>query len=230
MPKRQLTLPDYYVPGIRGLIALTGAQANELISALQAERPIYYQPRQLANHLASKTSIDLPVLVEIITALAGLYTGRQITGLSVSDFSEAAFEAAEGKGLKPPEPQSWASFKANLVELLKLEGAIAIASKAHSIVTEQDKIFLDTRILSDLRPVFKDDPEAPPSAVAIIHTLRIHYQQTGELKSFFVAMDDEDLKKLKDALDRAQKKSATLRSVAGSGNIPLIDIGGEPQT
>jgi len=76
MPKRQLTLPDYYVPGIRGLIALTGAQANELISALQAERPIYYQPRQLANHLASKTSIDLPVLVEIITALAGLYTGR----------------------------------------------------------------------------------------------------------------------------------------------------------
>ena len=66
--------------------------------------------------------------------------------------------------------------------------------------------------------------------MAIIHTLRIYYYQSGELKSFFVAMDDEDVRKLRDALDRAQKKSTTLRAVAKSANIPVIKIEGESET
>jgi hypothetical protein len=230
MPQRHLTLPDYYVPGIKGLIGLTEAQAKELISALQAEQPIYYHPTQLAGHLESRITIDPPLLAKIIRALAGLYTARTFTGLSTSDFADVAFQAVEDKGLKPSEPESWARFKENLVELLKLEGSLAVASKAQDVVTEQDRIFSQARILSDVRSIFKDDPEAMPSAVAIIHTLRIHYHQSGDLKSFFVAMDDQDLRKLKDAIDRAQKKSVTLRSVAKSANIPVINIEGESET
>jgi isocitrate dehydrogenase kinase/phosphatase len=144
--------------------------------------------------------------------------------------AEVALQAVEEKDLKPSDPESWARFKENLLELLKVEGSLAVASKAMNVVTEQERIFSHARILSDIRSIFKDDPEANPSAVAIIHTLRIHYHQSGDLKSFFVAMDDQDLRKLKDAIDRAQKKSATLRSVAKSADIPVIKIEGESET
>ena len=141
MPRRRLTLADYYVPGIKGLIGLSEAQVKELTAALQAEQPIYYHPRQLAAHLESRTAIDPPVLAAIIRALAGLHSARVITGLPVSDFAELAFQAIEEKGLKPSDPQASMSFKANLLELLKLEGSLAVASKAQSVVTEQDRIF-----------------------------------------------------------------------------------------
>jgi hypothetical protein len=223
-------LPDYYDQGIKDLIGLHEDQARELLSALRDEPPTYYNPNQLTSHIASKVSIEKSVVGQIIITLAGLYTGRAVTGLPVSEFAQRVFEVVEKKGLKPPEPQSWAAFKDNLVELLKLEGPLAVASKAFNVVTEQDRVFSQSRILSDLRSVFKDDPDLSPWAVAVIHTLRIHYYQNGELKAFFVAMDDQDIIKLKDTLDRAQKKSRTLRTVATSANIPVINIEGESET
>jgi hypothetical protein len=229
MPRHQLALPDYYDSGIQGLIALNETQAKGLTSALQAEEPVHYLPDQLAAHIASKVGLERPVLVEIIRALVGLYTARTFIGLPPSEFVEAVTDAVERKELKPADAQAWTSFKENLAGFLKVEGSLAVASKAQSIVTDQDRIFSRARILSDIRPVFKDDPEALPSAVAVIHTLRIHYHRSGDLKSFSVAMDDEDVRKLRDTLDRAQKKSATLRKVAKSADIPVINIEGEPE-
>jgi hypothetical protein len=226
MPRRELTLPDYYTQGIRDLAGLREDQAKELVSALRAEEPVYYNPNQLADSIATKVSIDKAVVGEIITALAGLYMGRAVTGLPIPEFAQTILEAIEKKGLKPPEPPSWARLKGNLVQLLELEGALPVASKALNVVTEQDRVFSQARVLSDLRSVFKDDPEVPPWAVAVIHTLRIHYYQSGELKAFFVAMDDEDIRKLRETLDRAQKKSRTLKTLAASANIPVINIEG----
>jgi hypothetical protein len=230
MPRRELTLPDYYAQGIKDLAELREDQAKELVSALRGEEPVYYNPNQLADSIASKVSIDKNVVAEVIRTLAGLYMGRAVTGLAVPEFAQTILEAIEKKGLKPPEPQSWARLRDYLVQLLQLEGALPVASKALNVITEQDRIFSQSRILSDLRSVFKDDPEVPPWALAVIHTLRIHYYQSGELKAFFVAMDDEDIRKLKETLDRAQKKSRTLRALAASAKIPVINIEGQPET
>ena len=230
MPQGHLTLPDYCVPGVRSLIALPETQARELVSQLRAEDPTYYTLRELSDRLASKTKIDPQIMRDIIRAVATLYTTRTIVSLSVPELVDAALQATEERELKPPEPEKWATFRTILTELLGLEGALAVAAKAGNVVTEQDKIFLRARVLTDIRPVFKEDPGEKPYAVAIIHTMKIHYQQGGALKSFFAAMDDRDLELLKDVLDRAQKKSATLKQLAASAKIPMIDIGGESET
>jgi hypothetical protein len=226
----QLRLPDYYHVGIKHLIQLSQDQVTGLISTLQAEQPIYYHPRQLADGIAPKVNIDRQALWPIIHALVGLYTVRAVTGLSIEDFAEAIAVAVEEKGLQPLAPESRARLKANLVPLLSLDGALGVASKALSVVADQNRIFIHARVLSDLRAVFKEDPEVSPSAMAIVHTLMIRYHESGDLKSFFVALDDEDVRKLRGALERAQKKSTTLKSVAKSANIPIIRIEGESGT
>ena len=66
MPKRQLTLPDYYSLGIKNLIDLDEPQATALIKALDAEQPIYYHPRALTAHLGSLVAIDRSILDAVV--------------------------------------------------------------------------------------------------------------------------------------------------------------------
>lgn len=223
-----LKIPEHYVPGISHLIELSEEQLSELMSALQTEEPVFYLPKELAVHVASKVSVDAAVISSIINTVTGLYTARAATGLSVSEFAEALSVAIEKQELKPPDPQIWKRFKKTVLGLLELDGALAVASKALNVVTEQDRVYCDARVLTDLRSVFKEDPKAQPSAMAIIHTLRINYHQRGEpLRAIFLALDDRDIAKLKDVLVRAEEKSRTLRSVAQSAQIPIINIAGE---
>ncbi len=230
MARRKFAFSNSYVRGINGLIGLTRDQAEGLISALQTEQPIYYEPGQLTRHLQSKVAIDPKVLSQIIQALVSLYTTRAVTGLPVSEFVDLACETGQKRGLNLADPQVLERLKQNLVALLEVEGSLAVVSKAVNVVTEQDRIFSQARVVTDLRPVFREDPGASPLAAAVLHTLRIHFHQNGELKSFFVAMDDEDVRSLKEALDRAQRKSATLRGVADSAKIPVINLEREFET
>ena len=224
-----LKIPEYYRPGIKHLIELSGEQIGQLISALRTEDPIYYLPRELAAHVASKVEIPASAVSAIINSITGLYTARAETGLSIDQFAEVFFAAVEQQELKPSDPDKWQRFGNTVRDLLALNGALAVASKALNVVIEQDRIFLDARVLTDLRSVFKEDPKAPPSAMAIIHTLRINFRQSQELQSFFVAMDDRDIAKLKDVLNRAEEKSGTLRKMAKSATIPIINIAGESE-
>ncbi len=68
-----------------------------------------------------------------------------------------------------------------------------------------------SKILSDLRYVFKSDPEEEPYGAVIVHLLKLTYHEDTEHKEFFVAMDDGDLRHLKEVIERAEKKARTLR-------------------
>ena len=229
MAQPDLRIPEHYIPGIESLIALNQSQVESLLSALQSEEPVFYLPKELSAHVASKVrNVELASISSIISALTGLYTARAATGLSVGEFAEGLFAAVEKQELRPSDDSTWDRFRKNVLEILALGGALAVASKALNVVTEQERVFCDARVLTDLRSVFKEDPKESPSAMAIIHQLRINYHQRGEpLRSFFLALDDRDIVKLQELLVRAQEKSRTLKNVAKSAQIPIINIAGE---
>jgi len=58
------------------------------------------------------------------------------------------------------------------------------------------------RILTDARPIFGNNIEKPPEAIAIIHTLKIAYHRSGRLEEQFFAFDEHDLKELRSAVER----------------------------
>ena len=110
------------------------------------------------------------------------------------------------------------AFCDRLVRLLQLE-AISVASRAASLQQEQEHTFCNARILTDIRPVFGERTDQSPVGAVVLHTLKISYHHSRELKDFYVALDSDDVRTLQEVLSRAEEKAETLDSVLDSAKI-----------
>jgi len=107
-------------------------------------------------------------------------------------------------------------------KLLSIGKVMALAAKTLDVMTDQDKIFCAVKVLSDIRPVFQDSTDAVSAAV-VIHNLRIGYHQDGEHREFSVAMSLEDVRKVKEAMERAERKSYTLKAFVQNSGITYFE-------
>jgi hypothetical protein len=95
-------------------------------------------------------------------------------------------------------------------------------AKAMSVITGQDRIFCGARVFSDLRPVFLQSPDEI-TAAAVIHTLNLSYHHQGQHKELFIAMNPTDLGKLKQVIERAEKKSGALKAYVRKSGIRYLE-------
>lgn len=221
----RLKIPDQYHSGIASLLSLKDESIHLLISAIQSVPPTL-RPKDFIARVASKApGIDIKVIGQIIGTLVALYQVRSDKGDSIPEFSEEiskAIERSDSKDLKSvnKDPEF---LKQRFLKLLVLEKSLGVVSKAIGVLTEHDHVLVDSRILTDFRPIFTN-PEEPPAAAVIVHMLKIGYTHNGEYEEFFVAMDTADIKKLRDLLDRADQKAHSLRSVLKKADLPCLEV------
>jgi hypothetical protein len=96
--------------------------------------------------------------------------------------------------------------------------------KASTLRTEYERILLDTRIISDIRPVFDDSQDTPSIQAAIVdHTLRIMYTGgDGHRHEAHYALDIGDLETLHEQTAKALKKDAAARTMITDAGVAVI--------
>jgi hypothetical protein len=104
-------------------------------------------------------------------------------------------------------------------------------AKALSLRNEYERILDDTRILTDIRPVFDEDADNPAITAAIVnHTLRFSYTSgDGESHESHFALDISDLNKLRKQIDKAIKKDKAARTMAEAASIIVMQPVGESE-
>jgi len=91
-------------------------------------------------------------------------------------------------------------------------GSVKFSAKAAVIQVEHGQVFQNCRILTDVRPVFRDEIAEGLCGLLIVHQLRIAIQdKNGNRSDFYVALDDRDLESVIQNVQRAKEKSAVLR-------------------
>jgi len=150
--------------------------------------------------------VSKPDLDRIISAVISLCVVRWSRDVPLDSFVKDVAEAIESFD---PIGRSEES-RRRLHKILSVE-SLMIASKAIIIFTDYQRTLHATKILSDLRYVFRSNPEEEPYGAVIVHLLKLTYHEDTEHKEFFVAMDDDDLARLKAVLQRAEAKARTLR-------------------
>ncbi len=166
-----------------------------------------------------KTSLRL-----VIQLLVTTYQVWRRTKLSLDEFvSQVAEGLAEGEesAIKPDQVER---FKSRLRSLLSLEETLGVTAKAHSVYIEHSHVFCTTRIMTDIRFIFADDPDEPPKDAVVLHELRVGYHESGEHRDFFVSLDAEDLARLKEQIERAERKAKTLAGVLSQAGIANLDV------
>jgi hypothetical protein len=211
----RLSIPPVFKPALNKLGSLSDKAAHDLTEALHGTVPVL-NPRKMASTLAvALESISADDLGEIIGALMALSSVRIVNQVSISGFVEEVCRSLE-TDKAPPQGDV---VRAQLVDRLRerltaLLGAqpLMLAAKASTLQREHTNILMDTRVITDIRPVFLEGPDSAQGAM-IVHLLKLSYFHDNEAKEIFVAMDSDDLSELERTITRAKAKTKTLRDI-----------------
>lgn len=219
-----LLIPEEYKDGMATLLELEDAAIDDLVSALE-NAPLAMNYKTLSERTAPNiSSIPREDVDDILEILVSLYVVRANADVPVPEFITDICEAMDESDdvrLNIPAEKRY-SFMQRLLRLFSVN-ALSVAAKARSVLINHEHALCSTRMFTDIRPVFGEHADASPLAAVLIHTLKIKYHHGNYLKEFFVAMDTEDLTNLKQVIERAEKKAASLKSVIDAAKLPYVD-------
>jgi hypothetical protein len=143
--------------------------------------------------------------------------------LTPQDLSKQVFDVMRASGkerLSVPDEAKQQFLKA-LTQLLAVE-SIRLAAKAYGLRYDHERRFCDVKVVTDMRPVFADVHQKP-TRIIVGHTLKLGYHENGEHKEFYVALDGSDVAALKTALQRAEDKESSLRTLMADTGLKEVD-------
>lgn len=150
-----------------------------------------------------------------ITSLA-VHSSRAVSigGLKIDDIVGALLDLAK-EGIQSGVAESeWESFRRRLDSLLTLSN-VQLTASSGPLLTAHAQTYLSAQFLTDIRPIFlsssSPEPDSCPASV-LVHQMHIRLRQNKLSADMFIALDDDDLLQLKDAVEEAIRKSAILRA------------------
>jgi len=220
-----IRIPPQYQTGLAKLRALSESSVQELLVALR-DAPLTISGDSLLSSLNSRVrSISPDDMGEIVPAVLSLYSLRAQLGLSTPDVAESIVRAMEeSEGIAPEATgEEHDRFGSRLVSLLSLD-SLDVAGKANNLLFEHEHTLREARIVTDIRPVFGENPEDSPAGAIIVHMLKLGYYDGSVYRNLFVALDTSDIRLLQDLLARANSKAEALKSVLEAAKVPYVDV------
>ena len=206
------TIPEHHLQGFEILTKLGNDKFNKLIDVLRK-----LEKGSLVEEIGEAFVKNGLLKKEVAESLAGIifsvyvlkYNREKGDGDFISDIIDSLKDSK-----KLSVSLNWELLRKYLVELLDVDNNIGATIKSYILRGEYEKIYGNSRILTDFRPAFTD-LENKIEAGVIIHNLKIVYRRGRAEKELFVAMSSEDLKELKDSINRAEKKEKILKEAVG---------------
>lgn len=223
--ERILQIPSEQLPALKRLVAMPASQREAFVKAL-AEAGPHLRIADLASRVLKKSGLDAEVVEDALLVAVSLYATREAAGLTVEEFIEDTINALNASGdaeLEIKADEQVASFIVFLKAVLSQDRALGLTAKARRVAQEHEHLYCHSRIYSDIRPIFDVGTNQKLGAAVIVHNLKLHYHLDDSDDTIFIAIDRQDLVKLKKEVDRALEKDATLRAFLEKASIPVLD-------
>lgn len=219
-----LDIPQEYREGIAKFVSLSDESFQELIAALE-QTPPALKYSTVATNVASKvTSIPKDDVEDIVEIAVSLNIVRHGVDVAEAEFLDDVLEGLDETDVDALHLTGEARdrFKRRLSTLLSTR-SLQVASRVRSLQIEHDRRFCSARILTDIRPVFGVNPDDAPMAAVVTNTLRVSYHHNSELKDVYLVLTADDLKKLRESIERAEKKAQSLKAVLDAAKVPYLE-------
>jgi hypothetical protein len=208
----RINVPPSEYATLRDFAELPDSAFSEFVSGLTEIEPAIKQ-LDFSDVLAQKSKSVAPAdLKAFLRTFFSLYRIMEVRGKSAEVVAADLKETIEREKPNNFPLQKVDVLRERVQKILSIGGAVSVVAKAANVLGEQERVFLSARVMSDIRPVFSDQPDSVSGAV-VTHSLNIHYHEEGKHRDFFVALAANDLQELKKVIERAERKSATLKSL-----------------
>ena len=180
------------------------------------------------RHLQSITKASKDEADEMVRALFTIYALMDTSHESIDSVAALLLDTFKGfdeKKIKQATPDKFLSFQDFIKNVLSLHDSLGVRAKAYRLQPEHQHLFIRSEIYSDIRPVFRpDNPDINPSAVVIVHSLKVTYRESGKKQEIYFGLDNEDLCELRDTVERAIKKHETIKGMITGCGIQCLGL------
>ena len=210
-----ISLPRPFEPTLTAFVELaprTAAHVTKVVEELPEFTPMRRLVDAVADALPKKAKdVDAAALVSAVASLRSQLEDRDPKDVAESIVDASRATISGDKRLAAIE---------NLARLLAADALVTLG-RADDVITDHERVFSRARILTDVRPVFRDKPTETPTVAVIIEMLKIEYWGRGGSgrRSFYVALDEADLVGLRRVIDRALEKTETMKKVLSSAGL-----------
>jgi hypothetical protein len=216
-----LNIPPEDSKAIATMRAFASSSLDQFIKALRSAPPIS-SPQEMASRIAKQVpSVPLKNLESVVETLYTLYYIRDLAGVSPSTFLSDLMEGIPNNRIVGVAEKDIPKLHAILERLLNID-SLNIVAKAARLQRDGERLYCTGKVLSDIRPVFGDNPLNRPAGAVLTHTLKIGYHEGKEHQEFHVVLDSDDLNALAEVVKRAQTKDKTLRGLLKEARLPNL--------
>lgn len=218
-----LNIPSEHQSGLARLHNLEEGVASSLLTAIKAAAETSRKDSVSVEELEPIHGLNQSDAEEILDTLTSLYRVRASADVTVSEFVTDVCESMRygvRKDLRLSEAEL-PKFKERITKFLSLD-ILNRLTKGVILRYDHEHPFCTARILTDARPVFGIDPQEPPESIVIFHMLKIEYHEGRSIREIYFALDESDLTKLENLIDRAKKKAASLLKALTASNMKIV--------
>ncbi|MCH8043700.1 MAG: hypothetical protein IID44_08260 [Planctomycetes bacterium] len=181
--------------------------------------------RAFSVHVANKSGIDVDIVFRVLRVLSNTARSAEVTKELPEELVRELTEAIH-KNSKWSEEQigQWVEVKDRLVDAVSQIGPdspLMISAKANFLTYERQNVLHQTRIITDIRPVFDKAAETIREMI-VTHTLVVNYSGGGNPTELHLALDRTDIETLREQCDRADVKSQRLLTALEDTPWPTI--------
>ncbi len=185
---------------------------NNVVSAVSQLKVAPLKPNELLPHIVEVIPNNAHAAESIMRQCVSLNGLMRQIGLSQQEIVDGIrFGVRSDSDWSEEEFTKWAEVEQPFLNLLCLD-AFRVVAKAIDLAYEYANLYRKARILTDIRPLFSEDAEAIDGAV-VSYTFRIRYDSVDGDHELSIAMDDADVRELRESCDRAIQKASTARSL-----------------
>ncbi len=220
-----ITPPQSDRKAILALAQLSEESFSALRTAMLSAQKTSDRAELAAEIAATATTIDPKVVLSVFKCLFNMESVRADKSTGITDFVVNVVEGtivADSPAFSESEGRTAAE---RITQLLVADGPVSFVAKVQDIMTDHQRVFCSCRVLTDIRPVFLEDVAVHPKEVVIIHTLKITYHENGDHKEYYIALDNADVDKMINALERAASKGKTITALLATAKISDVSIG-----
>lgn len=219
----RFTIPEPFRPGLVKLATAEDDVVNKLLDSLDNSPPTLNND-DMASFAEKKHNIEVKYASEVLRAVISLYSLREHGYFSTEQLIQQVTKSLqkESEEISKLSDDKIARFKQRLSSFLEIRGSLEISSKASDLLVEYENIFSSSRVVTDIRPIFKPDLEDGLGGALIIHSLRIAYKTASGVSEFFVALESDDVNQLLENLERAVQKEEHLKSLLKKVDVPHL--------
>lgn len=226
---KKLKIPEPFLKEFALLKKLEREQREILVQELEKITSDYIELSSDQIESISKISRieqkDLRDLLDLILEIFFIqYSEEQET--SVEEFlkklEEGIKDTKDDKII--PADNEWEEYMSFWKSIFSMDKTIGLLAKANNIRKDYDYQYFDSKIYTEIRPIFSRHINTDLASTAILyHNLKIQYRQALFPEHFFISLNPEDLRDLKKVIDRALEKEKNLIKLFELKGLRLIN-------